>query len=93
MLGFKHLPLIFLLSYTRQYLCLQENYYWRQYTGDVPEDAVVGGEDINSKNIYIGQAYVKNGGLIVCQIFPGIKQVYVPFGGIKTVEANIKVWT
>ncbi|KYB25002.1 hypothetical protein TcasGA2_TC031416 [Tribolium castaneum] len=92
MFRFSFLSLIYLLSnYSPQYLCLQENYYWRQYTGDVPKDAVVGGQDINHKNIYIGQAYVQNEGLIVAQIFPKIREVYAPINGIKKIQNHIKI--
>ncbi|XP_044262490.1 uncharacterized protein LOC123009958 [Tribolium madens] len=90
MLRFTILSLIYLLlSNSHQYLCLQKDYYWRQYTGEVPKDAVVGGQDINHKDIYIGQAYVKNEGLIVAQIFPDRKEVYAPIKGIKKIEGNI----
>ncbi|XP_044263432.1 uncharacterized protein LOC123010533 [Tribolium madens] len=90
MLRFRVLSLIYLLlSNSHQYLCLQEDYYWRQYTGEVPKDAVVGGQDINHKDVYIGQAYVKNEGLFVVQIFADRKEIYAPIKGMKKIEGNI----
>jgi hypothetical protein len=32
-------------------------------------------KDANGKNIYIGQAYVKNEGIVAVQITPGVRQV------------------
>jgi hypothetical protein len=32
-------------------------------------------KDANGKNIYIGQAYVKNEGIVAAQITPGVRQV------------------
>ncbi|RZC36411.1 DUF3421 domain containing protein, partial [Asbolus verrucosus] len=70
---------------------LQEDYTWREYTGSIPPDAVVGGEDINGKHIYIGQAYVRNEGLIVVQIYPGVRAVSAPIKGVKKVDTFIKI--
>ncbi|XP_068917934.1 uncharacterized protein [Tenebrio molitor] len=67
------------------------DYYWREYTGEVPEDAILGGRDINGNNIYIGQAYVKNEGLVVVQITPGVRQVLAPMKGIKKIDKYIKI--
>ena len=46
-------------------------YYWRDYTGEIPEDAFPGGLDINQKPTYIGQAYLKGVGLIPTSLYPG----------------------
>ncbi|RZC34222.1 DnaJ and/or DUF3421 domain containing protein [Asbolus verrucosus] len=71
---------------------LEENYYWRDYTGSVPEDAVVGGKNVNGKNVYIGQAYDRNVGLIPVQINAGVKEVIIPiFGKIKRTDKYTKI--
>jgi hypothetical protein len=68
-----------------------KNYYWREYTGEIPKDAIVGGRDIDGKNIYIGQAYIKNEGIMEVQITPGVRQVLVPMRGIKKIDKYVKV--
>jgi hypothetical protein len=68
-----------------------KNYYWREYTGEIPKDAIVGGRDIDGKNIYIGQAYIKNEGIMEVQITPGVRQVLVPMRGIKKIDKYVKI--
>jgi hypothetical protein len=68
-----------------------ENYYWREYVGRVPEDAIVAGETAAHTNVYIGQGCVQNGGLIVGAIFPGVKEVHVPYGGDKKLDKYVKI--
>jgi hypothetical protein len=51
----------------------------------------VGGRDINGKNIYIGQVYIRNQGLVVVQITPGVQQVFAPMKGIQKLDKYIKV--
>ncbi|KYB25466.1 hypothetical protein TcasGA2_TC034236 [Tribolium castaneum] len=92
MLRFIYLLSIFLLSNSQQCLCLQYDYFWRDYIdGEVPRDAIVAGRNNNSENIYIGQAYVHKLGLATCEIFSGVKEVYVPMYGIQKVEDYIKI--
>ncbi|RZC33548.1 DUF3421 domain containing protein [Asbolus verrucosus] len=31
------------------------DYYWRDYEGEIPEDAISAGRDANDKDVYIGQ--------------------------------------
>lgn len=57
------------------------NYYWRDYAGYIPKDAVAGGTDVNGHNIYIGRAYLANKGFIPCQINPQVKEIFAPYGG------------
>ncbi|XP_044271167.1 uncharacterized protein LOC123015484 [Tribolium madens] len=86
MLQLTHLLFIFLFG---NCLCFQDDYYWREYTdGEVPVDAIVGGQNSEGINIYIGQAYIKDRGIIVTEIFAGIQEVYVPMSGeaVKTAE-------
>jgi hypothetical protein len=66
-------------------------YGWREYTGEVPEDAIVGGKDSNGTGIYIGQAYVRNMGLVVVQITPGVREVFAPIHGVEKIDKYIKV--
>ncbi|XP_044260921.1 uncharacterized protein LOC123008923 [Tribolium madens] len=92
MFWFIYLLFIFLLSNNQQCLCLQYDYYWRDFIdGEVPRDAIVAGQNINNENIYIGQVYPKNWGLITAEIFAGVKEVYVPLDGIKKIDKNIKI--
>jgi hypothetical protein len=51
----------------------------------------VGGRDIDGKNIYIGQAYIKNEGIMEVQITPGVRQVLVPMRGIKKIDKYVKI--
>lgn len=67
------------------------DYFWRQYTGVIPVDAVRGGSDINGQDTYIGQAYVQNRGIIVVQIHSGINEVLVPISGVVKTNKYIKV--
>jgi hypothetical protein len=67
------------------------DYYWREYTGVIPRDAIAGGANINGEQIYIGQAYVKNSGFIPAQINAGVKEVYVPISGVQKIDERIKV--
>ncbi|KAJ3636612.1 hypothetical protein MTP99_000141 [Tenebrio molitor] len=83
-----HLLLLLLIPLAS---CTDANYYWREYTGKIPADAVVGGADINGENVYIGQAYVKNSGLIPAQINAGVKEVYAPIKGAQKVDRHIKI--
>ncbi|XP_018562464.1 uncharacterized protein LOC108904403 [Anoplophora glabripennis] len=48
-----------------------QGYYWRDYTGMIPEDAVEGGHDKNNIPTYIGQVYVHNFGISTVTIYPG----------------------
>jgi hypothetical protein len=85
-----HLFLLFLVPLTS----CQDNaahYYWREYTGIIPRDAVAGGANINSKQVYIGQAYVRNHGLIPGQINAGVKEMWVPISGVQKIDRYIKV--
>jgi hypothetical protein len=68
-----------------------ENYYWREYVGRVPEDAIVAGKTAADKNVYIGQGYLKNAGLIVGSIYPGVKEVHVPYAGDKKLDKYVKI--
>ncbi|KAJ8961144.1 hypothetical protein NQ318_008824 [Aromia moschata] len=67
------------------------DYYWRDYTGDIPQDAVEGGSDINKRTTYIGQVYVKNGGIIPVTIYPGQKFVMANIFTLHKTQDYIKI--
>ena len=52
------------------------DYSWRDYDGDIPEDAVVGGYDNIDTPIYIGRRYTKRQGFIVTEIYPGQMNIF-----------------
>lgn len=37
------------------YLAIEENYYWRPFAATIPKDAVIAGQDIDNKNVYVGK--------------------------------------
>ncbi|KAJ3642674.1 hypothetical protein Zmor_025435 [Zophobas morio] len=55
-------------------------YYWRDYTGEIPDDALPGGHDINKKATFIGQAFLSNVGIVPGTIYPGQPGMRLPFG-------------
>lgn len=67
------------------------DYYWRDYTGDIPEDAVEGGRDLNHRTTYIGQVYVKNFGIIPVTIYPGTTSVTANIQGLHHLSSYVKV--
>ena len=52
-----------------------DDFYWRDYNGEVPKDALPAGLDREHKNTYIGQV-VSMGTLIPGQVFAGIEKIY-----------------
>lgn len=68
-------------------------YYWRDYTGEIPPDALPGGTDINGKPVYIGQIFNLRF-LIPAKIYEDDKTAYYEYGGKEhSVTDNIKVTT
>jgi hypothetical protein len=67
------------------------DYYWRDYTGEIPDDAVPGGYDRNLEPTYIGQLFVINHGLLPARIYKGQKSVTASRYGIHTSCECIKV--
>ena len=55
-------------------------YYWRDFDGSIPEDALPGGKDINNKPIYIGQALSGNL-LIPAKIYSTGSTAFYELGG------------
>ncbi|KAF2887851.1 hypothetical protein ILUMI_18322 [Ignelater luminosus] len=68
------------------------DYYWREYTGFIPSDAIIAGTDKSGKPIYIGQGFFKNIGLLPATIYKGSKSVSVTaIGKTHTADKNVKV--
>ncbi|KAF2895267.1 hypothetical protein ILUMI_10905 [Ignelater luminosus] len=57
------------------------DYYWREYTGVIPSDAIPGGTDRSAKRTYIGQMYSKSFGLLPATIYPGSTSAIASGGG------------
>ncbi|XP_018562442.1 uncharacterized protein LOC108904397 [Anoplophora glabripennis] len=70
---------------------LSYDYYWRDYTGEIPGDAIEGGRDVNNKVTYIGQVFVKNHGLIPVTIYPGKTSVAAAIHGVHNFNNHIKI--
>ena len=88
--------LLFATTLFLSYICCTCGYpyfYWREYTGTIPSDAIVAGQDISGKDLYIGQTYVKNGGWQVVPIYQGIKEAIAVLNGPKKTDKYIKVST
>ncbi|KAG5868476.1 hypothetical protein JTB14_013079 [Gonioctena quinquepunctata] len=67
-------------------------YYWRDYTGRIPSDAVPGGYDLNHETTYIGQVIVEDVGILPGIIYPGVKEMLIPEHGVKKVDYYIKIF-
>lgn len=67
------------------------DYYWREFHGIIPRDAVPAGNDRFGNPLYIGQGFVKNHGLIPGIIYPNRTFIVVPHTGPNKVERFIKV--
>ncbi|KAF5297400.1 hypothetical protein FQR65_LT01331 [Abscondita terminalis] len=65
-------------------------YYWRDFDGTIPDDALPGGIDSTNKPIYIGQVFATY--LIPAKIYSNDKQAYYEYGGKEfSVTENIKI--
>lgn len=69
------------------------DYYWRDYTGEIPSDAVKGGRDVNNVTTYIGHVFVKNLGIIPVSIYPGQQSVIANINGLHHLSNYISVST
>ncbi|EFA08774.2 uncharacterized protein LOC103314048 [Tribolium castaneum] len=67
------------------------DYYWRDYYGDIPDDAFPAGYDRNLEPTYIGQLFVLNHGLLTTRIYKGQKCVTASKEGIHTSSEAIKI--
>ena len=62
--------LLIILIASSQVLILSLDYYWRDYYGVIPNDAVPAGKDHNGDTLYIGLIYVRGFELLPGTIFP-----------------------
>ncbi|XP_018562465.1 uncharacterized protein LOC108904404 [Anoplophora glabripennis] len=70
---------------------LPVDYYWREYTGSIPRDAVEGGRGPNNCLTYIGQVSVREHGIIPVTIYPGNTSVVAAVYGVHHVNLYIKI--
>ncbi|KAF2897898.1 hypothetical protein ILUMI_08277, partial [Ignelater luminosus] len=67
-------------------------YYWRDYTGIIPPDAIEGGTDESGSPTYIGQVYIKEYELLPAIITRGCKTVITTaYGEERTSDKNTKI--
>uniref|UniRef100_A0A1Y1MK88 Uncharacterized protein n=1 Tax=Photinus pyralis TaxID=7054 RepID=A0A1Y1MK88_PHOPY len=67
-------------------------YYWRDYVGEIPYDAVPGGIDKSGQPTYIGQAYIKGFELLPATITAGSTTAMASAYNIAMpVNKNIKI--
>ncbi|XP_044271138.1 uncharacterized protein LOC123015468 [Tribolium madens] len=67
------------------------DYYWRDYTGVVPPDAIIGGNDINGRPTYIGQGFYSKAGLLPGTIYPGKSEIKLPYNGLVLSTIGVKI--
>lgn len=66
-------------------------YYWRDFEGAIPSDALSAGLDSSGKPLYIGQAYFANT-IIPGKIYENDPVVYYAWGmGERTATGDVKV--
>ncbi|XP_031334298.1 uncharacterized protein LOC116164287 [Photinus pyralis] len=53
------------------------DYYWREYKGEIPADAIPGGRDTKGKTTYIGHFHIPNQGIHPAVIYPDTKTLSV----------------
>ncbi|XP_044268762.1 uncharacterized protein LOC123013946 [Tribolium madens] len=87
----KFLILIQICAVFAQIAPNNRGYYWRDYKYKIPEDAVSCGKDSTGGETYIGQAYVHIDGIIVAQIFPAAKEIFVSSYGLKKATMAVKI--
>lgn len=73
---------ILLLQAVSSVLPTEIDYYWRNYNGGIPSDAVQAGLDKSGKPIYIGQGFFLNTGLIPGTLHAGSTNFKVTAVGI-----------
>ncbi|KAF2900132.1 hypothetical protein ILUMI_06050 [Ignelater luminosus] len=68
------------------------DYYWRDYVGIIPEDAIPGGKDKAGVTTYIGQVYIKDRELLPATIYPGCKTARASaYNKELQTEKNVKI--
>ncbi|EFA02201.1 hypothetical protein TcasGA2_TC007858 [Tribolium castaneum] len=69
----------------------EPDYYWRDYHGKIPADAIVGGRDSRGYPTYIGQAFVRCHGILIGQIYPGQKTITTSKEGIHVTDVYNRI--
>lgn len=69
------------------------DYYWRDYVGVIPKDAVEGGTDKNGNATYIGQVYIRDK-ILPAIITQGCLTAKTTANGhFVTIDEDVKVFT
>ncbi|KAF2893371.1 hypothetical protein ILUMI_12802 [Ignelater luminosus] len=67
-------------------------FYWKNFTGKIPKDAIPGGRDKEGKTTYIGQARLQNGPIIPGQIDRVSKKLFYYYIAVGYgVTENVKI--
>lgn len=75
------------------YILATGNYFWRNYDGRIPADAVLGGQTNESRITYIGHGFVGKYGIVPGMIYSGVETMDVPIYGVERLKSNIEVST
>lgn len=68
------------------------DYYWREYLGVIPSDAIPGGFDKTNQRTYIGQMFDSRFGLLPSTIYKGSKHLLASGGGSSfTADTFVKI--
>ncbi|KAB0790949.1 hypothetical protein PPYR_02749 [Photinus pyralis] len=71
---------------------IPSGYYWREYDGTIPTDAVPGGSDKDGNLTYVGQIYMKDYGLLPATITRGSTVAVSSSQGITVqTEKDVKI--
>ncbi|KAF5271199.1 hypothetical protein FQA39_LY08206 [Lamprigera yunnana] len=82
------LCVIFQIGFTIE----QNDYYWKDYIGYIPNDAIAAGKDKQGQPVYVGQAFFKDIGLLPTTIYVGFPQIKVTaWGKVFETDKNIKI--
>ncbi|XP_063915498.1 uncharacterized protein LOC135131617 [Zophobas morio] len=88
----KHLTsIVFVFSLLTTLYSEKIDYYWRDYEGEIPDDALPAGSDRNHKATYVGQVYIAEHGLLPTRIYEGKQSVTASKNGIHTSDVFVKI--
>ncbi|KAB0803629.1 hypothetical protein PPYR_00599 [Photinus pyralis] len=69
-----------------------EDHYWRDYTGQTPSDALEAGTDKHGLPIFIGQAFIKDIGLLPVTIYSQASTVEATaWDKVFSLDKNVKI--
>ncbi|KAF5302554.1 hypothetical protein FQR65_LT00926 [Abscondita terminalis] len=69
---------------------ISEEYHWKEYRGEIPEDAVPGGVSVNGQPIYIGQVLYADK-LLPAKIYKNDDKAYFAWNMELKTSTNIKI--